>query len=228
MALLCGLPTLGHPAGHGGNAHRGGNHRIRVTPDLQPEPGFLLTAESNIYRSSLYANAFLEYQTEDFWNLGLYVINMPLRGSSQSFEYDAYVSIAKWWRVAEHWLINMGTQNGTTLFQMPRQLHDFTYAQGFFKVNDYLNLSAGAFYVNRALATINQPIGASVGIDINLIPGTLWTEYDFLSGNTNISGSVVNLFWRPDNLVTLYVGIQVPAAQSGNEFAGNVGIAVQD
>ena len=100
VALLCGVPTLGHPAGHGGNAHRGGNHRIRVTPDLQPEPGFLFTAESNIYRSSLYANAFLEYQTADFWNLGLYVINMPLRGSSQSFEYDAYVSIAKWWRVA--------------------------------------------------------------------------------------------------------------------------------
>lgn len=188
----------------------------------------MFTAETNIYRSSLYENAFLEYQTENLWNLGVYVINMPMIGSSQSFEYDAYVSIAKWLRVAENWLINVGTQNGTTLFQMPRQLHNFTYAQGFVRINDYLNLSAGTFYVNRALATINQPIGASVGIDINFIPGTLWTEFDFLSGNTNISGSVVNLFWRPIKPISLYLGVQVPASQSGNEFAGNVGIAFQD
>jgi hypothetical protein len=225
---LCCLPTLGNAASHGGSAHRGGNHRIRVTPDLQAEPGFMFTAETNIYRSSLYENAFLEYQTENLWNLGVYVINMPMIGSSQSFEYDAYVSIAKWLRVAENWLINVGTQNGTTLFQMPRQLHNFTYAQGFVRINDYLNLSAGTFYVNRALATINQPIGASVGIDINFIPGTLWTEFDFLSGNTNISGSVVNLFWRPIKPISLYLGVQVPASQSGNEFAGNVGIAFQD
>ena len=228
VALLCCLPSLGLAADHGGGTHRGGNHRIRVTPDLAAEPGFMFTAETNIYRSSLYVNAFAEYQTEDLWNLGVYVINMPTLGSSQSFEYDAYVSIAKWLRITEHWLINVGTQNGTTLFQTPRQWHDFTYAQGFVRINEYLNLSAGSFYVNRALATINQPIGASVGIDINFIPGTLWTECDFLSGNTNISGSVVNLFWRPIKPVSLYVGVQVPAAQSGNEFAGNIGIALQD
>ncbi len=153
---------------------------------------------------------------------------MPMIGSSQNFEYDAYISIAKWLRISENWLLSFGAQNGATLFQAPRQLHNFTYAQGVVKINDFLNLSAGIFYVNRALATINQPVGASVGIDINFIPGTLWTEFDFLSGNTNISGSVVNLFWKPIKPVSLYVGIQVPASNSGNEFAGNLGVAIQN
>ena len=68
VALLCCLPSLGLAADHGGGTHRGGNHRIRVTPDLAAEPGFMFTAETNIYRSSLYVNAFAEYQTEVKWS----------------------------------------------------------------------------------------------------------------------------------------------------------------
>ena len=186
-------------------------------PDLavQPEPEDMFDSYAQLAQSLL----------RDAEGVCLLDARLASRGHAASMRPD---SIAKWLRITEHWLINVGTQNGTTLFQTPRQWHDFTYAQGFVRINEYLNLSAGSFYVNRALATINQPIGASVGIDINFIPGTLWTECDFLSGNTNISGSVVNLFWRPIKPVSLYVGVQVPAAQSGNEFAGNIGIALQD
>lgn len=227
LLLFCVSLTV-HAGGKEEGSHRGGKHRIRVTPDLESDVGFSFTAESNIYGGSVYENAFLEYQTGDNWSLGLYVVNMPMIGSSQSFEYDTYFSIAKWLTLNESWLVNFGTQNGTTLFQTPRQLHDFSYLQGMYKVNPYFNLSAGMFYVNRALATINQPIGATVGVDVNFIPGTLWTEFDFLSGNANISGSVINLFWRPAKPVSLYVGIQVPAANSGNDFAGNLGVSLQD
>lgn len=34
---------------------------------------------------------------------------------------------------------------------------------------------------------------------------------DWLSGNNNLSGAVVNNFWRVSNRVTVYAGLQIPA-----------------
>lgn len=79
--------------------------------------------------------------------------------------------------------------------------------------------------MNDALSQSSQNVGALVGIDIMFIPGILWTEMDWLSGNNNLSGAVINNFWRVSNLVTLYAGLQVPAESSMNDYAGIVGFA---
>jgi hypothetical protein len=60
-------------------------------------------------------------------------------------------------------------------------------------------------------------------MDVNFIPGVFWVELDFVSGNTNVSGSVANFLWQPLKQLELYAGVQVPATASGNEFAGNLG-----
>jgi len=49
---------------------------------------------------------------------------------------------------------------------------------------------------------------------------------DWLSGNNNLSGAVVNHFWRVDDLVTLYAGLQIPAENSSNDFAGILGVSL--
>lgn len=191
---------------------------------MEEQKGLMLTAESNIYQGTVYANTFLEYLTENRWDVGVYCFNMTLYGGgAQSFEYDTYISITKWLDIADGWKLAIGSQNGTTLFSNSRGWHHFSFVQNAVRVNDTFNVSVGMFYVNRALATINQPVGALVGFDVNFIPGTLWAEYDFVSGNSNVSGSLMNLFWKPATNTHLYTGIQVPATDSGNEFAGIVG-----
>jgi len=223
--LLLSVTLSSFAGGQGGGGERAGKHRVRVTPDMEEQKGLMLTAESNIYQGTVYANTFIEYLTANRWDVGLYVFNMTLYGGgAQNFEYDAYVSITKWLDISDRWKVALGTQNGTTLFSSTRSWHDFSFVQNVVKVNDYLSAGVGIFYVNRALATINQPIGAMFGFDVNFIPRKLWAELDFVSGNTNISGSVVNLFWKPTRHIDLYTGIQVPATGSGNEFAGNVGL----
>jgi len=57
-------------------------------------------------------------------------------------------------------------------------------------------------------------------------PGVFWTEMDWFSGDNNLSGAVVNNYWQATQIVALYAGLQVPAAQSGNAFAGIVGFAL--
>lgn len=49
---------------------------------------------------------------------------------------------------------------------------------------------------------------------------------DWLSGNNNLSGAVVNNFWRVSNRVTVYAGLQIPAENSTNDFAGILGFAL--
>jgi hypothetical protein len=212
-------------AGEGGGGEHAGKHRVRVTPDMEEQKGLMLTAESNIYQGTVYANAFLEYLTEGRWDVGLYCFNMTLYGGgAQNFEYDAYVSITKWLDVSDRWKVALGTQNGTTLFSANRSWHNFSFVQNAVRLHDDFTVSVGMFYVNQALATINQPIGALVGFDMTFIPRKLWAELDFLSGNSNVSGGVANLFWKPTQQIEFYAGIQVPATGSGNEFAGNVGL----
>jgi hypothetical protein len=69
-------------------------------------------------------------------------------------------------------------------------------------------------------------VGALVGIDLMFVPGVFWTEMDWFSGDNNLSGAVVNNYWQVTQIVTVYAGLQVPATQSGNAFAGIAGLAL--
>jgi hypothetical protein len=147
------VPVLTFAGGQGGGGERAGKHRVRVTPDMEEQKGLMLTAESNIYQGTVYANTFLEYLTDNRWDVGIYFFNMTLYGGgAQSFEYDTYVSFTKWLEILPTWKVAIGTQNGTTLFSSSRSWHTFSFFQNAVRVNDHFNVSAGLFYVNPAFS----------------------------------------------------------------------------
>lgn len=223
LGVLLFAFTTGDCAERGGGDHSG-KRRVHVTPDMEEQEGLSLTGEANIYQATSYGNAFLEYHTNSRWDIGLYAFNLTIDGgSADNFEYDTYISLTKWFDVSPAWKLALGTQNGTTLLSSTHSWHSFSFLQNTYRLNDYVNLSAGLYYANRAISVASQPLGAMVGIDLNFMPGVLWAELDFLSGSSNLSGSVVNLFWQAIPKLELYAGIQVPASESGNEFAGNIG-----
>jgi hypothetical protein len=210
-------------AGSSGSAH----YRLRVTPDYD-SPGLSLISEFNVYGAALYGNAMVDFLTEDGWDIGVNTFNIPMAGtaSANGKQYDTFLNITKFFFPAEDWIIGVGTQNGTHFSGGGRQLNNFDFAQVTYEWDDWLKVSAGSYYVNNALSQSRQNVGALVGIDIMFIPGVFWTEMDWLSGNNNLSGAVVNNFWRATDLITVYAGLQIPSGNSMNDYAGIVGFAL--
>jgi len=209
-------------------AEEGANHhRIRVTPDYD-HPGMSMVSEFNIYRGALYTNAFADYLTEEGFDLGVTSFNIPVAGaaSANGRQYDTYINLTKFFFPTEDVIIGVGTQNGTNFSGQSRQFHNFDFAEITYECGDWAKFSAGTYYVNDSLSQSRQNVGALVGIDLMFVPGVFWTEMDWFSGDNNLSGAVVNNYWQVTQIVTVYAGLQVPATQSGNAFAGIAGLAL--
>lgn len=218
--LAASIATWGAQSG-------GSPYRLRVTPDYD-QPGLSLISEFNIYGGALYTNAMVDYLTEDGWDIGINTFNIPVAGtaSSNGKQFDTFLNITKFFFPTEDVIIGIGTQNGTHFSGGGRQLNHFDFAQVTYEWDDWLKVSSGSYYVNNALSDTRQNVGALVGVDIMFIPGVFWTEMDWLSGNNNLSGAVVNNFWRVSNLVTVYAGLQIPTENSINDYAGILGFAL--
>jgi hypothetical protein len=160
--------------------------------------------------------------------VGLNAFNVPMIGSASSSngqQYDTFLNLTKFFYL-DDWILGVGTQNGTSFGGRNKQFHNFDFAQATYEWGEWLKISAGTYFINNALSASSQNVGALVGLDIEFIERVLWTEMDWLSGNNNMSGAVVNQFWKPRDLVVLYAGVQIPASQSGNHFAGIIGFGL--
>lgn len=205
---------------------KGGKRTKRIRP-IEEATGFAIGTEVNIYQGTTYMNAQAEYTAPSGWAFGAVLLNAPIYGGgAQNYELDGYFVVSKFTKLGQSWNLLMGAQNGTTLHR-PHQLHSFEYAGLEFRPTDVLSWHAGPYFVNDALATVHEPIGAWLGFEWRTIPGMLHVQADWWSGHNNLSGSVVNVLLFPSWPVYGYLGLNVPAAQSGNEFAGIVGLAIR-
>lgn len=201
-------------------------HRIRVGANLEEDIGLSATTELNIYQSSIYSNHFIEYRTEDNLEGGLYFNNIPIEEGGiylPTYTYDSYFGLSKFFNITKDLRVGIGTQVGTELRPGTKTFLNFDYGLVEYEFTDRFTFGAGPYFANRALSTTSQNFGAIVNMSYKILKGKLWTEASWYSGDNNISGSMVNLFWKPVKKVELYIGTQVPAKNSGNEFAGNIG-----
>ncbi len=207
-------------------SHAKAPKRIKINLADEETVGFNFTEEFNFYRNTDYSNTVIEYVTQSGWTLGLQLLNVPVSGSgAQNYEYDGYLTLNKTFRINSLWALAIGTQMGTVLANVtPKQLHNFTFIDNLFILSDIFNVHIGPFYVNDALATIHQPVGVMTGFEIRILPKLLHLQGDYFSGNSNISGGIVNLVYFPWPNLQTYCGVSVPGPNSGNEFAGNIGI----
>lgn len=223
LLLLISFAT--HAVGSEGS-HAKAPKRFKINPADAETIGFYFTEEFNLYRGTDYSNTVIEYVTQSGWTFGLQLLNVPISGGgAQNYEYDGYVTLTKTFKMNSVWALAVGTQIGTVLANVtPKQLHNFTFVDNLLIINDILNVHVGPFFVNDALATIHQPIGVMTGFEIRIFPKLLHIQGDYFSGNTNISGAIVNIVYYPLANLQTYCGVSVPGPDSGNEFAGNVGI----
>ncbi len=200
--------------------------RIKVNLANEETSGFNFVEEFNLYRETVYSNTVIEYTTAAGWLFGLQLLNVPVvGGGAQNYEYDGYFTLTKTLRINRFWALAAGTQIGTVLENVaPKQLHNFTFLNNVINQTDWLEYYVGPFYVNDALATIHQPVGVMAGFEIKILPKLLHLQGDYFSGNSNISGGIVNVVYYPLPSLQAYCGVNVPGPHSENEFSGNIGI----
>ena len=197
--------------------------KINVVQVHEPDNSFLLTTEANTYYTTNYANLSLEYSGADGFDIGLSSQNIPLSGTgdAQNYNEDTYLQLSKTFNT-DFGEISIGTQNGFHLgSENVHKLHNFEYLDVLFDF-DIIKIHTGSYYVNKALSTVDNHVGFMSGIIVG--NENLYWQTDYFSGHTNVSGAQSAVYYRPYSFIKGYAGLLVPETNSGNEFAGLLGI----
>jgi hypothetical protein len=201
--------------------------KVDVTPNARNEDVWTFTLESNTYQQTVYLNPVLDFSSRNGWDIQIASYNIPVYGGgAQNFEWDSYINLSKTFDISTRFKAIAGTQNGTTAFSSVRQFHNVDYGLIVFQPIPALNFHAGSYWANKALTVTTDYLGYTAGFGFELIKNTLTVQGDYFSGSNNVSGAIVNVFYRFLPKAQIYVGVGVPETNSGNEFYGTVGFSL--
>lgn len=206
-------------------------HRIRVTPDHDDLSGYQQTTEFNFYNGTVYLNHALEWESEDDLTIGGYFNNIPLGEEGQyrqTYTYDSYLGVSKWWGQRGDLRFGMAGQIGTPLIgesmkRTPETFLAVTMAQVQIPITHRVRLTIGPYYANPAMTTEGNRVGIAMNA-VWFINRSTRVEGSWFTGSNNLSGGIFNAYFDLGQGAEWYLGVQVPAAGSANEFAGIVGI----
>ena len=84
------------------------------------------------------------------------------------------------------------------------------------------NIHAGPYWANKALTVTSDYLGYTAGFSFEPIKNTITIQGDYFSGSNNMSGAIVNVWYRFMLKAQVYFGVGIPETNSGNEFYGSV------
>lgn len=194
---------------------------------------WVFNSEINQYQDATYLNPSITYSSKYNLDISISSQNIPVwKNGVQTFQDDTYFILSKIFRLDNDNDLVIGSQNGYSLYSpdggkiSPGKMHQFYYSTHVTKVNDWLKVSGGSYYVNSALSTTTNYFGGTAGFEAK------WNDIifkgDYVGGHTNISGAVLSIGYFLTNWFNPYVGISVPETKSGNEFYGIIGFTISD
>ncbi len=201
--------------------------KVDVRPNANDDDVWTFSLESDTYESAAYLSPTVDFSSRDGWDLQAAFYNIPIYGGgAQNYEWDSYLNLSKTFEINASFRSVLGLQNGTTLFSSSREWHNFDYGLLIYQPFPFLNVHAGTYWANKALATTTDVMGYTTGFSLELVKDKLSFQGDYYSGHSNVSGAVVNLFYQCLPKTQFYLGVGVPETNSGNEFYGIVGFSV--
>jgi hypothetical protein len=201
--------------------------KVNVTPNTRNEDIWTFTLESNTYQQTVYLNPTLDFSSRNGWDIEIASYNIPVYGGgAQNYEWDSYINLSKTFDISTQFKAVVGTQNGTTAFSTVRQFHNVDYGLMVYQPIPTVNFHAGSYWANKALTVTTDYLGYTAGFSFEPIKNKLIVQGDYFSGSNNVSGAIVNVFYRFLPKAQVYVGVGVPETDSGNEFYGTVGFSL--
>lgn len=161
----------------------------------------------------------LGYTTKFGTTVSINTSNVPIAGgSAQNIQSLSGLMISQNFIINKYFDASLGTQN-MTVFYGKMRLYNFDYSLVTFKANENISFHFGGYYASKALSLTSNVLAYTGGLIIKLDNFSI--EGDWFADHTNVSGGNLNLFYKK-----YYIGVIIPAHNSGNEFAGSVGYRV--
>lgn len=184
--------------------------------------------ESNIYGDSSFVSPSVDFALKHGWDIQLATYNIPTSQSNLSGStWDTYINVSKTYEATDNFRIVLGTQNGVSLAASHKQIHMTHFGLLSWKAptERKIILQAGTYWANKASTLTTDVVGFLGTAYVDLIPKQLQLQASYLDGAHNLGGANVNFIFKSVPYVKPYIGIGVPAFNSGNEFYGTVGIS---
>jgi hypothetical protein len=235
IVLLCGvIPSFSYAVKNTdskANKKKSSLNKVDTLPNFDDTGVFTLTSEVNLYRNSLYENLDIDFSSTNGWDVQLSTYNIPVyqdKNIDQSFQGDTFINVSKTVKINQSLGILLGSQNGTYLAVSPPARHwqNLDYWLALYQVNSFMSLRSGIYWANSAMSSTTDVLGYLPGITLNLVDDTLTLQADYYSGQSSLSGAVVNLQYQITRNVQSYIGVGIPEKNSGNEFYGIVGFTL--
>lgn len=207
-------------------------NKVDTTPNLEDADVFSLTSEANLYRNSLYENFDIDFSAKSGWDIQLSSYNVPVYqdpGLDQPFLADTFINVSKTFKINQALGFIIGSQNGTYLSSSasaPAQWQNLDYSQALYQLNHFMAIRAGMYWANRNMSGTTDVLGYLPGFTLNVIENTLTFQADYYSGQSSLSGAVVNLQYQAAKYFQTYMGVGIPETNSGNEFYGLLGFTL--
>jgi hypothetical protein len=227
------------PSAHAANSKNSKSHKkeaslnkVDTAPSLEDSDVISLTSEANLYRNSLYENFDIDFSSTNGWDVQVSSYNVPVYQDpnlDQSFEADTFINVSKTFTINQSLGLIIGSQNGTYLSPPSSSLmqwQNLDYSLVLYQVNRFMSVRAGMYWANYNMSGTTDVLGYIPGITLNLIENKLTVQADYYSGQSSLSGAVVNLQFQATRYFQTYVGIGVPETDSGNEFYGVLGFTL--
>lgn len=205
-------------------------NKVDTTPNLQDTDIYTLTSEANLYQNSLYENFDIDFSSTGGWDIQLSTYNIPVYRDPnivQPYQADTFINVSKTFKINQSLGVIVGSQNGTFLSasSSPMQWQNLDYSLALYQINSFMSIRGGIYWANHIMSGTTDVLGYLPGITLNLIDNTLTLQADYYSGQSSLSGAVVNLQYQLKYFST-YIGIGVPETNSGNEFYGIFGFSL--
>lgn len=198
--------------------------RLIVNAMTDQEGAWVANAETNIYRSGTFENVTFGYSAKNDWDVNLSLLNVQIAGSNLSFQGEPFLNTTKTYQLNSGLELALGTLNGFTPGTAgPVQWLYFHFIDFQYTPFEGIELHGGPYLANKAITGTSRQIGLQTGIEIDLLADRLALNMDYISGEHALAGANVNLTVNLTPLFQVYLGVLVPEANSGNEFAGIVG-----
>lgn len=198
--------------------------RLIVNAMTDYEGAWVANVETDIYQLGTYENFTFGYSAKNDWDFSVSLLNVQIAGSNLSFQGEPFVNTAKTFVFTSQLEITLGSLNGFTSGTVgPTQWLAFNFIDFQYVPVAGIEIHGGPYLANKAITGTSRQAGFQTGIEIDLLGDRLALNMNYISGHQSLSGANVNLTFNMTPLFQVYLGVLVPEANSGNEFAGVVG-----
>jgi hypothetical protein len=193
--------------------------------DLTIEETLAVDQEFNVYSNTAMSNTSIDYGLSDGWNIGASFLSAQFyasRSDAWSFQPDALINLEKHWTLGAGRVV-AGTQTGAGFLAKATVLMNYSYLEFQQHISDWnVDFDIGSYYGNAALAGW-QSVGLHVNMEIPL-GAEVRLNGDYLSGGNGIAATTLKLLYMLDKDWQLAAGVQIAGAQTGDDYAGVLGL----